>query len=163
MTCRKKNEYLADLLLEPESASAAVKQHVAQCAECAPELSALKETMRTMDAWQAPEPGAFFDARLYARLRTEAAGEPAGWMERLRARMLYSSRLAARQWAAAALALALAVGGGTFALLDHGHPAPVVEASATVRDLQSFDGNAQFFQQMNALNASDSSSNGASN
>ena len=163
MTCRKTNEYIADLLFEPETASAAVKQHVAQCADCAAELAALKKTMRTMDAWRAPEPGAFFDARLYARLRTEAASEPAGWLERMRARMLYSTKLAARQWAAAALALALAVGGGTLALLDHSHPTTVVEASATVRDLQSFDGNAQFFQQMNALNAPDNSLSGNSN
>jgi hypothetical protein len=54
------------------------------------------------------------------------------------------------------------VGGGTFALLNH-EVAPAPQTSATVRDLQSYDGNAQLFQQLNALDGDEDSGNGASN
>ncbi|HEX3940606.1 MAG TPA: hypothetical protein VHX11_03895 [Acidobacteriaceae bacterium] len=162
MTCRKMDEYVADMLLEPESVPAAVREHVAECGDCASGQAALAKTMMVLDEWPAPEPGAFFDARLYARLGSEEGVRPAGRLERMRAWLLYSSRLQVRQWAAVALGAALAVGGGTFALLDH-NPPPATEASATVRDLQSLDGNAQFFQQMNALNSPDDGSFNASN
>jgi hypothetical protein len=56
----------------------------------------------------------------------------------------------------------LAVGGVTFAFLNREQP-PTVEASAIVRDLQSYDGNAQVFQQLNALDAVDESGSDASN
>jgi hypothetical protein len=161
MTCRKMNSNLADLLLEPESVPAEVRKHVADCSDCASELASLEATMKVLEDWHAPEPGAFFDAKLYARLRTEADAAPVNLFARAHAWLLYSSSRHARQWAAAALAAVLAIGGGTFALLNYDQ-APAVEASATVRDLQSYDGNAQVFQQLNALDAADDSSPHAS-
>lgn len=157
MTCRKTDKYITDMLFEPESVPANVREHVAGCGRCASELAALEKTMKALEEWQAPEPGAFFDAKLYARLRSEEAGNASGLLERMQARLLYSSKLAVRQWVAAALAVALAIGGGTFVLIDHSQ-GPTVQASATVRDLQSYDGNAQFFQQMSALNTPDNGS-----
>lgn len=154
MTCRKMNEKLADLLFDPESVPAEVRKHVMDCADCKSELASLEATMNLLEDWHAPDPGAFFDGKLYARLRSEAAAPPLGFFSRMHAWMLYSSRLQARQWAAAALAAMLAIGGGTFAFLNREQP-PTVEASATIRDLQSYDGNAQVFQQLNALDAGD--------
>jgi len=153
MTCRKINANLADLLFEPESVPAEVRGHVAECADCASELASLEATMKVMEEWRAPEPRAFFNAKLFARLREEATA-PIGRWERLRAWMLYGSRLQTRQWAAAALVAVLAVGGGTFAMIEHDQT-PVVQSSATIRDLQAYDTNAQLFQQLNALDASD--------
>ena len=72
-----------------------------------------------------------------------------------------SRRVPMRPVAAGALAMMLAVGGGTFALLDHGTAAP--QTSATVRDLQSYDGNAQLFQQLNALDGDEDNASPASN
>jgi hypothetical protein len=57
---------------------------------------------------------------------------------------------------AAALGLLLAIGGGAYVDLIQNQPVPAVpQASATVRDLQSLDDNAQVFQQMNSLDAGD--------
>jgi len=100
------------------------------------------------------------DAKLYARLRTEQATAPASLLERAKAWWLYTTNLQMRPVAAGALAMVLAVGGGTFALLDH-QPVAVAQTSATVRDLQSYDGNAQLFQQLNALDGDEDA--GASN
>jgi hypothetical protein len=157
MTCRKMNANLADLLFEPESAPAEVRKHVMDCVDCKSELASLEATMKLLEDWHAPEPGAFFDAKLYARLRSEADAPPLGFFSRMHAWFVYSSRVRTRQWAAAALAAALAIGGGTFAFLNHDEP-PAVQESAIVRDLQSYDGNAQVFQQLNALDTDDGSS-----
>jgi hypothetical protein len=161
MTCRKTDGILADLLLAPQSAPAEARKHVANCADCASELAQMEATMKALDEWQAPEPGAFFDARLYARLRTEAAAEPAGWLERTKTWLLYGSNFRSRQWAASALAVMLAISGGTFAVIEHGQP-NAVQASATVRDLQSYNGNVQLFQELSALDSTDDASAGRS-
>jgi hypothetical protein len=153
MTCRKINANLADLLFEPKSVPSEVRKHVAECVDCASELASLEATMRIMEEWKAPEPGAFFDAKLFARLREEAAAPASRW-QRLQAWMLLSNRLPMRQWAAAALVAVLAIGGGTFAMLEH-DAAPPPQSSPIIRDLEAYDGNAQVFQQLNALDASD--------
>jgi hypothetical protein len=121
----------------------------------------MEATWKLLDEWQAPEPSAFFDAKLYARLRTEQTTARASFFERAKAWLQYSSNLHTRQLAAGALAMVLAVGGGTFALLDH--RAVPAQTSATVRDLQSYDGNAQLFQQLNALDGDEDNASGTSN
>src|SRR5258708_18005834 len=122
----------------------------------------MEATFKLLDQWQAPEPSAFFDAKLYARLRVEQATAPASFFERAKAWLLYSSNLHMRQLAAGALATLLAVGGGTFALLDH-QAVPAPQTSAMVRDLQSYDGNAQLFQQLNTLDGDEDNASPASN
>jgi anti-sigma factor RsiW len=163
MTCRNGKENLVNLLLDQESVPAEVRAHVAGCAECAKELAELKATMAALELWEAPEPSPYFTARMGALLREEQQAEPAGFFERLRARLMYGSNLHLRPLAAAALVLLLAIGGGTYAgLQSSSHPAPVA-ASATVKDLQSLDENAQVFQQLNQLDQQDDSdSSGAS-
>ena len=161
MTCRKTNGILTELLLDPQSAPAEARKHVADCADCASELAGMEATMKALDQWQAPEPGTFFDARLYARLRAEAKAEPAGWLERTKTRLLYGNNFRSRQWAASALAVMLAIGGGTFAVIEYQQPTGV-QASAAVRDLQSYNGNVQLFEELNALDTADDSSTGRS-
>ena len=46
-------------------------KHLESCASCAEELKAMRATMALLDEWQAPEPSAYFDTRLRARLREE--------------------------------------------------------------------------------------------
>jgi hypothetical protein len=163
MTCPEMNENVADLVLESRPLPDEARKHLEECAACAAELAAMETTWKLLDEWQAPEPSAFFDAKLYARLRAEQTTVRASFFERAKAWLLYSSNLQMRQIAAGALATVLVIGGGTFALLDHQQPAPTAPTSATVRDLQSFDGNAQLFQQLNALDGDEDNATGASN
>src|SRR5271166_2035480 len=157
MTCRKIESNVADLLLAPDSVSAAVKAHVEACADCSRELTELRTTMSFLDEWQAPEPSPFFDTRLGARLREERAAAPAGLFERIRARMLFGSNMHLRPIAATALTVALAVGGATYAgFVELGHK---TQMSATVGDLQSLDKNQQLFQQLDTLDQDDDDSN----
>ena len=162
MTCPEMNKSLVDMFLESRPLSEEAKKHVAECSACAGELAGMERTWKLLDEWQAPEPSAFFDAKLYARLRAEKESAPAGFFERAKAWLLYSTNVQLRPVAAGVLATVIAVGGGTFALLNH-EVGPAPQTSATVRDLQSYDGNAQLFQQLNALDSDEDSGNGASN
>jgi hypothetical protein len=153
MDCKATKTHMADLLLDPAAATPAARAHVAACAECSNELSALQATMQAMDAWEVPEPTPYFDTRLAARLREEQANPPAGLWERMRARLRYGSNMQLRPVAAGALALLLMMGGGTAVWVQHGAQPPVPQESATVHDLQLLDGNAQVYQQLNSLDA----------
>lgn len=159
MICRKmETEFkslLPDLLLDRERVPAAVRAHVEECADCSKELKSLEATMLALDAWESVEPTPFFDARLAARMREARQEEPAGFLERLRARLLFGSNLHLRPLAAGAMAALLLIGGGTYAGFQSLRSTTPVVASATVKDLQSLDENAQVFQQMNALDEGD--------
>lgn len=167
MICREVQTRLADLLLDRERVPVEVRAHVADCAECGKELRELESTMALMDVWEAPEISPYFDGKMAVRLREEQAAAPAGWLERMRARLLFGNSMHARQLAAAALALAVAVGGGMYAgfsgIGHQAHPVPVQAASPVIRDLQSLDENEQVFQQLNSMEQDTSDSNGAPN
>lgn len=162
MDCKATKTQLADLLLDPASASAAARHHVSACAACRDELAALEATMLAMDGWEAPEPSPYFDVRMAALLREEKANPPAGIWERMRARLMYGSNLHLRPIAAGALAVMLMAGSGTALWVEHGAQQHAQE-SATVRDLQSLDGNAQVFQQLNTLDADTDDSGSSTN
>jgi hypothetical protein len=163
MTCPEIKNNLAEVVYESRPLPEEIRKHLAGCAGCTAELAEMEATWKLLDEWQAPEPSGFFDAKLYARLRTEQATAPASLLERVKAWWLYSTNLQMRPGpvTAGALAMVLAVGGGTFALLDH--QAVPAQTSATVRDLQSYDGNAQLFQQLNALDGDEDNASPASN
>jgi hypothetical protein len=161
MTCPKMKKHLAERVFESRPLPDEARKHIVECAGCAAELAGMESTWKLLGEWQAPQPSAFFDAKLYARLRVEQTTTPASFFERAKAWLLYSSNLQMRPIAAGALATVLVIGGGTFALLDNQRAVPAAQTSATVRDLQSYDGNAQLFQQLNALDVDEDS--GASN
>jgi anti-sigma factor RsiW len=145
---------LPDLLLDPELVPADARAHVEQCEDCRRELAALEATMTALDGWEGVEPSPFFDARMAARMREERSAPPAGWLERLKARLEFGPGLSWRPLVMGAMALALLIGGGTYAGFEGLRPAATatpVAASPTVRDLQSLDENAQLFQQMDML------------
>lgn len=151
MNCQQYKNRLPELIFEPEKAPAILRLHVEQCAACSKELSALRSTMALLDEWHAPEPSAYFDIRMAARLRAERETAPAGFFERIRARILYGNSMHLKPLMASTLALILLVGGGTYAGLMREARLNTQQASATIEDLQSLDRNAQMFDQMDQL------------
>ncbi len=162
MICRKAKASLPEMLLAPEQAGSEVREHVKGCPDCARELAELQATMAALDSWPVPEVSPWFDGRLQARLREERAGAPAGWLERLRGRMVFGERMALRPLAAATLALTIAVGGGIYEGFTAPQPVatPTEAASPVIRDLQSLDENAQVFQELNTLDQDSGGSGG---
>ena len=151
MICREMNSVLPDLLLDPSKASnAAARAHLDSCPACREELRGLEATFALMDVWQVPEPSSYFDQKLVVRLREEQQREPEGWLERMRARLLFNTGRQFRPAVAGALALVLLIGGGTVANFSGLHFGKV-PASATVNDLQIFEKNDQALQTMDLL------------
>jgi hypothetical protein len=164
MNCQKLKSSLPDLLFDPAAVSEPIRQHLQSCADCREELASLQATMNLLDGWTAPEPSPYFNTRMQAKLRTAKEEAPEGFWERMRARILFSTNVPVRAMGAAALAVMIAVGGGSAIYeTQHANQAPQVQASATINDLQSLDGNAQVFQQLNALDSDESDGGNASN
>jgi hypothetical protein len=163
-------ELLPDLVLDPAAVPFAATRHLEDCSGCRAavdrELGAHVETMQLLDQWKAPEVSPYFHSRMTALLREEQARPRTGWAswrERAQSWFLLSNLHVKPAAGVAALGLLLAIGGGAYLDLNQnqmgqnqmGQVAPAPQASATVRDLQSLDENAQVFQQMNSLDAGD--------
>jgi anti-sigma factor RsiW len=157
--CKSCREHLADLLLDESYAAKRpdIAAHMAACPECSVELAELQSTFALLDQWHAPEPSAFFDTKLKARLREAAASEPEGIWERMRSFLQFSTGRGLRPAMAGALALAMVASGGGF--LISSYQRPVVAPSAAVNDLRILDNNAQALQQMDQLLDSGSDDN----
>ena len=157
--CAGMETRLADLLLDPESVPAAVKEHVAGCDGCRGELEELRATMAAMDAWKAPEPNPYFMTRFQARLREDKEAAPAPWparvLARLRVRMLLVPHMHMRPVAAMALTVMLLVGGGTYLDFYWQAPPAVPQQTAVVHDLQTLDNNAQLLDQLESISGNE--------
>jgi anti-sigma factor RsiW len=155
MNCKNCQSVFLDLLLDPTSHTDA-RSHIESCPECDREFKSIQATFALLDAWKAPEPSPYFNQKLAVRLREEQALPAAGWFERLKSRLLFNTGRQFRPALAGALALALVVGGGTFADVS-GFLQPKPQISATVQDLQILDRNDQAFQAMDQLLQDDGS------
>ncbi|WP_124847404.1 hypothetical protein [Acidipila sp. EB88] len=161
MDCPSVVAAMPDLLFDPAAVPAPVRAHLDTCVSCSAELGSLQQTMQLLDTWEAPEPSPYWNARMGALLREEQARPARGWAgfrERFVTRLLLSNRALRPAAGVAALGLVLAVGGGTWldlASQTSNRPAQGVQASNTVRDLQSLNENAQVFQQLSALDEPD--------
>ena len=150
--CAGMETKLANLLLDPASAPAGVSAHVESCEGCRRELEELRATMALLESWEAPEPNLYFLTRLAARMREVRAAEPAGWLARLRARLLYGSETHVRPLAAMAMTFMLLVGGGAYlGVTDWEQPQNAPDHAAVVHDLQTLDSNAQLLDQLETL------------
>ena len=114
------------------------------------ELAELRATFAVLDHWTAPEPSAYFDSKLHARLREAQAEAPEGLWSRMKSFVAFSTGRGLRPAMAGALALVLVLGGGG-ALLDLHNPAVAAPPSAAVNDLKILDNNATAIQQMDQL------------
>jgi hypothetical protein len=79
MKCNSIRELLPDLAAGLVAAEPEVNLHLLSCTGCAGELEELRKTMALLDQWQAPEPSPYFDVRLQAHLREEAAKQQRCW------------------------------------------------------------------------------------
>ena len=151
MNCKLCQTALPNLLLDPAAPiDAAARAHIASCADCAQELASLQATLSLLDTWQAPEVSPYFDQRLAVRLRELQSAPAPGWFERLRTHLQLNTGRQFRPALAGALALVLAVGGGSFGIVNFQHPR-AVQTSAAVNDLRLLDKNQQALQQMDQL------------
>ncbi len=150
--CRTCKAAMPDLLLDPASATTEARAHLNACASCREELASLTATFALLDTWDAPEPSPYFDQKFAVRLREEQANPPASWLERLQARLLFNTGRQFRPALVGSMALALIIGGGTFAgianLPSHEEKPQI---SAAVSDLQILDKNDQAFQQIDQM------------
>lgn len=160
--CKSCRSHLADLLLDESyiSVHPEIAVHMAECSDCRTELEELQATVALLDTWAAPEPSAYFDVKLRAKLREAQAAGPEGLWNRMRSFLLFSTGRRLRPALAAALVAAVMLGGGgTFAGFYERPRAVAVKASPAVNDLRLMDNNAQALQQMDQLlNGSDDSS-----
>jgi hypothetical protein len=87
MDCKHFQETLPDILPDlaagMEAATPEMEEHLASCAACSTQLQEFREIMALLDEWQAPEPSAYFDTRLAARLREEMASPQLAWYQRI--------------------------------------------------------------------------------
>ena len=79
MKCNEIHELLPDLAAGLASAAPEVNNHLRSCNACTETLAEFRQTMALLDEWQAPEPSPYWNTRMQARLREEAAKQPAGW------------------------------------------------------------------------------------
>ena len=84
MKCNEIRELLPDLAAGLVAADSEVNLHLRSCTGCAGELDELRKTMALLDEWQAPDPSPYFDVRLQARLREEAAKQQPSWFAWMR-------------------------------------------------------------------------------
>lgn len=161
MKCDKFQAFLPDMVLDPARAAAGAsveaQQHLVECSRCRTEWKELQATMQLLDAWEAPEPSAYFDTRMAARLRDEKNSKPSSWLERMQTRMLLGNSVPLRPAMAAAFALLLIVGAGSYKeYMSLNQPQPARQTvSATVKDLELFDTNAQTLEQLAAFDSAD--------
>lgn len=130
-------ELLPDLAAGLAAATPEINDHLRSCGACAETLADFRKTMALLDEWQTPEPSPYFDTRLRARLREEAAKKPAGWWAWAR-----------RPAMALSLALLLVAGGTIFRIEQksvENTPPPVANVlpvpGTAVGDLQALDKN----------------------
>ena len=137
MKCTEIRELLPDLAAGLSAPAPEVNDHLRACTGCAGTLDEFRKTMALLDEWTAPEPSPYFDTRLKARLREEAARQPVGWFAWVRRPAL-------------AISLGLALILGTTLVLQHDavrhNPGPVAALTAgtpgtAVGDLQTLDKN----------------------
>lgn len=139
MNCNFIEGHMLDLAAG-NAASSEVSKHLNACSGCATKLEEFRATMALLDEWQAPEPSPYFDTRLKARLREQAATEPSGFMSWFRRPVL-----------AGALAGLMALGAVLLGIYDRNSVIPQPQQVSAVQDLQSLDNNEDMFTTFDIL------------
>jgi predicted anti-sigma-YlaC factor YlaD len=157
MNCNQIRELLPDLTTSAGMGAATpeVENHIASCAACAAHLREFQKTMALLEEWQAPEPSAYFDTRLGARLREEMARPAAGWLGWLRRPAWAMS--AAGVVLAGALAVAIGMGGRSYIYVSETMPTKPpslslpVQPGTAVGDLEALQRNDELYADFDVL------------
>jgi negative regulator of sigma E activity len=149
MKCTEIRELLPDLAAGLASAPPGINDHLRSCTECAGKLEEFRKTMALLDEWQVPEPSPYFDTRLHARLREEAAKQPRSWFAWVRQPAI-----------AASFALVLVAGVTLYQVERNREPKPPVQVASVdpgtaVSDLQVLDKNQDLLADSDSDSASD--------
>jgi len=144
MKCEEIREMMLDVAAGVGEASPVMTEHMRSCPACVSKLEDMRKTMALLDEWQAPEPSPYFETRLQARLREEAAQPRAAWLHWLRAPVL-----------AISFALMMVVAGGItfFSSKSSTPPNAIVTAppGTAVGDLQQLDKNHDVYADFDVL------------
>ena len=144
MKCEEIREMMLDAAAGVGEAHPALTEHMRSCPACTSKLEDMRKTMALLDEWQAPEPSPYFDTRLQARLREEAARPRAAWLQWLRAPVL-----------AISFALMMVVAGGITFFSSKPTPPPNAVVTAppgtAVGDLQQLDKNHDVYADFDVL------------
>ncbi len=145
MKCKEICEQMPGLAAGLETVTPEVNQHLEACAGCAGKLQEFRQTMALLDEWQVPEPSPYFDVRLQARLREEAARQPSGWWHWIRKPAL-----------AVSLAVLMVMSITLFRTdagwnSSSGPRAMVIEPGTAVGDLQALDKNNELYSDFELL------------
>ena len=151
MKCTEIRELLPDLAAGLASAPPGLNDHLRSCADCTGKLEEFRKTMALLDEWQAPEPSPYFDTRLHAQLREEAAKPQRSWFAWF-GRPAVAVSFAVALVAGVSLYVARPGGGG--GAHGGGQIAAVVPGTA-VSDLQSLDKDQDLFADADSDSASD--------
>ena len=131
MKCNEIRELLPDLAAGMSAPAAEVNDHLQGCTDCTATLNEFRQTMALLDEWIAPEPSPYFDVRLKARLRAEAAKQPQSWLSWVR-----------RPAVAVSMAVVLVAGTTFFVERNagkHRHDVAELTPGTAVSDLQTLD------------------------
>lgn len=145
MKCDEVKDLMLDVAAGAGEATPAMSEHLLACPACTSKLDDMRKTMALLDEWQAPEPSAYFDTRLAARMREERAKPArAAWMSWFRAPVL-----------AGALALVLMMAGGIRWFSGTTPPPSIAQLPAplgtAVGDLQALDKNEDLYANFDLL------------
>jgi predicted anti-sigma-YlaC factor YlaD len=146
MKCNEICELMPEMAAGVDAVAPEVKDHLQTCADCAGKLNEFRQTMALLDEWQAPEPSPYFDVRLRARLREEAARQPASWWQWIRKPAL-----------AVSLAVLMVMSITLFRTdagrnpTSDGPTAMVAEPGTAVGDLQALDKNHDLYSDFEIL------------
>jgi len=144
MKCEEVRELMMDAVTEAGAVDPRMTEHLQGCPVCANKLDDMRKTMALLDEWQAPEPSPYFDTRLQARLREEAAKPVAAWWHWFRNPAL-----------AASLALMMMIAGGVSFFTGRTAKPPIQAVVAppgtAVGDLQQLEKNHDIYADFDVL------------
>jgi anti-sigma factor RsiW len=146
MKCEEVRELMMDAVAGDGVADPRMTEHLRGCPACASKLDEMRKTMALLDEWKAPEPSPYFDTRLQARLREEAAKPVAAWWHWFRNPALAGS-----------LALMMMIAGGVSFFTSSGIRPPVAVVvppappGTAVGDLQQLEKNHDIYADFDVL------------